>query len=337
MTTERRRGRRRRPRRTGRICDGDDDRSRRHRRPTPKRPRSRQPRPRPSRSSRRRRPSRAGRRAGADRRRRAEPTRAAEPTPPSRNRASRSSPRPRPMSPPTEPDEAPETPPTPSRAESSAAAAAEPAPEPLPAPARTVGRFIADALRAAGVRYAFTVPGESFLGLLEGLDAAGIRVVATRHEGAAAFMAEAHGQLTGRPAACRRHARRRRREPRDRHPHRAPGLDADVRPRRPGRARAAWPGGVPGGRPGRRRSAGSPRAPRSRASAAEVPAAVGDAIRAALVGRPGPVLLSLPEDLLDEVLPEGTQLDTVRPAPPRPEPDDVRAVLQFARRPRAGR
>src|SRR5262245_19341393 len=34
---------------------------------------------------------------------------------------------------------------------------------------RTVGRVIAEALRAAGVRYAFTVPGESFLGLLEGL------------------------------------------------------------------------------------------------------------------------------------------------------------------------
>ena len=31
-----------------------------------------------------------------------------------------------------------------------------------------MGRFIADALRAAGVRYAFTVPGESFLGLLDG-------------------------------------------------------------------------------------------------------------------------------------------------------------------------
>ena len=67
---------------------------------------------------------------------------------------------------------------------------------------RTVGRLIADALRSAGVRYAFTVPGESFLGLLDALGDAGIRVVATRHEGAAAFMAEAHGQLTGRPAAC---------------------------------------------------------------------------------------------------------------------------------------
>ena len=61
---------------------------------------------------------------------------------------------------------------------------------------------MADALRAAGVRYAFTVPGESFLGLLEALGDAGIRVVATRHEGGASFMAEAHGQLTGRPAAC---------------------------------------------------------------------------------------------------------------------------------------
>ena len=79
------------------------------------------------------------------------------------------------------------------------AAAIEPAPVEAP---RTVGRLIADALRSAGVRYAFTVPGESFLGLLDALGDAGIRVVATRHEGGAAYMAEAHGQLTGRPAAC---------------------------------------------------------------------------------------------------------------------------------------
>ena len=46
------------------------------------------------------------------------------------------------------------------------------------------------------------MPGESFLGLLDAFEGAGIRVVATRHEGAAAFMAEAHGQLTGRPAVC---------------------------------------------------------------------------------------------------------------------------------------
>jgi acetolactate synthase-1/2/3 large subunit len=51
------------------------------------------------------------------------------------------------------------------------------------------------------VRWAFTVPGESFLGLLDALPEVGIRIVATRHEGGASFMAEAVGQLTGSPAA----------------------------------------------------------------------------------------------------------------------------------------
>ena len=46
------------------------------------------------------------------------------------------------------------------------------------------------------------MPGESFLGVLDAFEGAGIRVVATRHEGGAAFMAEAYGQLTGRPAVC---------------------------------------------------------------------------------------------------------------------------------------
>ncbi|MDQ3126920.1 MAG: thiamine pyrophosphate-dependent enzyme, partial [Chloroflexota bacterium] len=62
---------------------------------------------------------------------------------------------------------------------------------------------------------------------------------------------------------------------------------------------------------------------------ADVPRLVGDAVRAALTGRPGPVLLSLPEDILDEELPAGTQLDTSRPAPARPEPADVASVLRF--------
>lgn len=66
---------------------------------------------------------------------------------------------------------------------------------------RTVGQLIAQALAAAGVRWAFTVPGESFLEVLDALPAAGIRVIATRHEGGASFMAEAVGQLTGAPAA----------------------------------------------------------------------------------------------------------------------------------------
>lgn len=58
-------------------------------------------------------------------------------------------------------------------------------------------------LRDRGVRYAFGVPGESFLGLLDALhETPEIRLVATRHEGGAAFMAEAVGKLTGIPAIC---------------------------------------------------------------------------------------------------------------------------------------
>src|SRR5205814_2375284 len=54
----------------------------------------------------------------------------------------------------------------------------------------------------AGARFAFTVPGESFLGLLDGMVDAGIRVVGTRHEGGAGFMASASSQLTGKPQLC---------------------------------------------------------------------------------------------------------------------------------------
>jgi acetolactate synthase-1/2/3 large subunit len=58
-------------------------------------------------------------------------------------------------------------------------------------------------LRDRGVRYAFGVPGESFLGLLDALyETPEIRLVSTRHEGGAAFMAEAAGKLTGTPAIC---------------------------------------------------------------------------------------------------------------------------------------
>jgi len=58
-------------------------------------------------------------------------------------------------------------------------------------------------LRDRGVRYAFGVPGESFLGLLDALhETPEIQLIATRHEGGASFRAEAVGKLTGQPAIC---------------------------------------------------------------------------------------------------------------------------------------
>lgn len=61
------------------------------------------------------------------------------------------------------------------------------------------GHILAQQLVVEGVRRVFSVPGESFLAALDGLYDAGIENIVCRHEGGAAMMAEAHGKLTGAP------------------------------------------------------------------------------------------------------------------------------------------
>jgi acetolactate synthase-1/2/3 large subunit len=63
------------------------------------------------------------------------------------------------------------------------------------------GRILADALAGHGVRLAFGVPGESFLPVLDGLYdlRERLRLVTCRQEGGAAYMAEAYAKLTGEP------------------------------------------------------------------------------------------------------------------------------------------
>ncbi|MCY1041886.1 acetolactate synthase large subunit [Corallococcus sp. bb12-1] len=58
------------------------------------------------------------------------------------------------------------------------------------------------ALEAEGVRCVYGLPGEENLDLLESMRAAGMRLVVTRHEQAAGFMAATHGRLTGRAGVC---------------------------------------------------------------------------------------------------------------------------------------
>ncbi len=58
------------------------------------------------------------------------------------------------------------------------------------------------ALENEGVEFIFGVPGEENLDVLEALRGSSIRLVLTRHEQAAAFMAATHGRLTGRPGVC---------------------------------------------------------------------------------------------------------------------------------------
>ena len=204
-------------------------------------------------------------------------------------------------------------------------AAAEPA---EPAGPRTVGRLVADALRSAGVRYAFTVPGESFLGLLDALGDAGIRVVATRHEGGAAFMAEAHGNLTGRPAACLGtravgssnmaigiHTARQNSTPmfaivgQVERAHRGHEAFQEI-------DQVATVGGLA-------KWAAEP------GTAEAVAPMLGEALRQVAGGRPGPVLLSLAEDLLDEDAPDDARIETNRPSQTRPSDEDVRWVIEL--------
>jgi acetolactate synthase-1/2/3 large subunit len=199
----------------------------------------------------------------------------------------------------------------------------------IAAPPRTVGRYVAESLRSAGVRMAFTVPGESFLGLLEALPAAGIRVIATRHEGGAAFMAEAHGQLTGRPAACLAT--------------RAVGaanLAIGIQTaREDSTPMFAIVGGVERrfrGRDAFQEADIAGSIGRLAKWSAEVttgdaiPAMLDEAIRQASLGRPGPVVLVLPEDLLDE--PMQAEAPTTTPARgpgERIDPSTVGAILHL--------
>ena len=69
-------------------------------------------------------------------------------------------------------------------------------------PPRHGGQILVDHLKAQGVTRVFSVPGESFLAVLDGLHGSGIENIVCRHEGGAAMMAEAHGKLTGTPGVA---------------------------------------------------------------------------------------------------------------------------------------
>jgi acetolactate synthase-1/2/3 large subunit len=69
-------------------------------------------------------------------------------------------------------------------------------------PSRTGGQILVDALKIHGVDTAFGVPGESYLDVLDALHDSAIRFIINRQEGGAAFMADAYGKMTGKPGIC---------------------------------------------------------------------------------------------------------------------------------------
>ncbi len=68
---------------------------------------------------------------------------------------------------------------------------------------KTGGQLLVECLQTQGVTRVFGVPGESYLAVLDALhDVPEIELIGNRNEGGAAYMAAAHGQLTGQPGIC---------------------------------------------------------------------------------------------------------------------------------------
>ena len=159
---------------------------------------------------------------------------------------------------------------------------------------RLAGHVLVEALIAQGVDTVFGVPGESYLAVLDGFyeHRDRIRFIACRHEGGAAFMAEAQGKLTGRPGVLLRDPRPRRDQRHHRRAHCVPGLHA-ADPA----SSARWPPTSATARRSRRSTTArcSARAPSAWPSGsarsttpARLPEYVARAFHTAMQGRPGP-------------------------------------------------
>ncbi len=200
---------------------------------------------------------------------------------------------------------------------------------------RIGGHILADQLRIHGVDMAFGVPGESYLALLDGLyDLPELRYVICRQEGGAAMMAEAYGKLTGKPGVCMV----------TRGPgatNASPGLHIGFQDSTPmvlligqvGRGMiereafqemdyrrvfgqmAKWVGQIE--------------------QADRIPEMVSHAFHLATSGRPGPVVLSLPEDMLRETSPaaDAAPAQRVQAHPGPAQMARLRDLLAGAKRP----
>ena len=67
---------------------------------------------------------------------------------------------------------------------------------------RSVAQALVDQLKVQGTSHVTCVPGESYLAVLAALKGSGIQTITCRNEGGAAYMAEAYGKLTGTPGVC---------------------------------------------------------------------------------------------------------------------------------------
>lgn len=199
---------------------------------------------------------------------------------------------------------------------------------------RTGGQILVDQLRIHGIKHVFCVPGESFLAVLDALYDSDIEVTVCRQEGGAVMMAEAHGKLTGRPAAA-------------------------FVTRGPGATNAAagvhiaahdstpllvFVGQVERGVRERGalqeldyRSSFGPLAKWATEieDARRIPEIVSRAMHTTLAGRPGPVVIGLPEDMLVDVVEcsDGVAVTAVDAYPSPQQMREIESLLRSAERP----
>ncbi len=196
------------------------------------------------------------------------------------------------------------------------------------------GKVLVDCLAAQGVERVFCVPGESYLAVLNALHDAAIDIVVCRHEGGAAMMAEADGKMTSRPGIC-------------------------LVTRGPGATNAAsgvhvaqqdstpmilFVGQVGRGMVGRdafqevdyRRFYGTmAKWVDEIIDPARIPEVVSHAFHVAMSGRPGPVVIALPEDMLRQACDAvpGGRVEVAEPAPAPADLARLEALLEAAKRP----
>lgn len=200
---------------------------------------------------------------------------------------------------------------------------------------RTGGKILVDVLAANGVDTIFCVPGESYIAVLDALhDVPAIRVIACRHEAGAAHMAEARGKLDGRPGIA--------------FVTRGPGsTHASIGvhiARQDSTPMIVFVGQVARGMRGREAFqeldyaqvfGGLAKWAAEIDDARRIPELVTRAFHVAMSGRPGPVVLALPEDMLRDEVDVDDLAPAVRAAA-HPGADDLArmcAVLAEAERP----
>ena len=201
---------------------------------------------------------------------------------------------------------------------------------------RSGGRLLVDQLVVHGADLAFGVPGESYIDVLDALRDSPVRFVTCRHEAGAANMAEAYGKLTGRPGICL--------------VTRGPGAtQASVGVHtafQDGTPLVLLVGQIPREHAGReafqeidyRQMFGPLTKWVAQVDHVErIPELVARAFRTATSGRPGPVVLALPEDMLVQGagVPDASPYAPAQAAPAVSELDALRELLASAARPLA--